>query len=125
MARLIPTADETGSIPGSVFTAPSGTAQFDDWIILKALIVLYAYSELTPLSQTSKTVKETEISYWPLRSIVEVLALRLSLHRSVQDLRLDLQSGSEHIEDAPSYQRYTIWLWLFNMAHYCSIVSGQ
>jgi len=56
---------------------------------------------------------------------VEVLALRLSIHRSIQDLRSDLESRSVlQPEKINSYKRYTVWLWLFNMAHYCSIVSG-
>lgn len=61
----------------------------------------------------------------PLKYAVEVLALRLALHRSIQDLRSDLRVKTTlPLESLSSYRRYTAWLWLFNMAHYCSIVSG-
>jgi hypothetical protein len=108
---------EISQYPRRIFAATSET-QLDDWINLKALIVLYAYSDLTPPSQTSKSVGDEFILYWPLKYAVEVLALRLTLHRSIQDLRSDLQAGSPlQPESIVSYRKYTVWLWLFNMAH--------
>jgi len=119
--RLLP---EISRYPREIFAAVQ-EGQPDDWVILKGLMVLYAYSDLTPPSQPPRSVGDKYILYWPLKYAVEVLALRLSLHRSIQYLRSDLQTSSTlRLESLSSYRNYTIWLWLFNMAHYCSIVSG-
>lgn len=110
--------------PREIF-APRREGQVSDWIIFKGLIVLFSYADLTPPSQVAKSVAEQDITYWPLKYAVEVMALRHSLHRSIQDLRSDIETRSMSApETITSYKKYTMWLWLFNMAHYCSIVSG-
>jgi hypothetical protein len=48
-----------------------------------------------------------------------VYAFRLSLHKSVEDLRADLRSNNPTpISDMTSYRRYTFWLQIFIMAQW-------
>lgn len=54
---------EISRYPRRIF-APPHEGQVDDWVILKALMVLYAYSDLTPPSQTSRSVSDQDILYW-------------------------------------------------------------
>lgn len=88
---------------------------------LKGLVILYSYAGCS--SPTPPSVSEIEKSqpesflYWPLKSLVEVYGLRLSLHRSLYDLQAELQSGAAlPITETLSYQKYTLWLQLFTMA---------
>jgi hypothetical protein len=96
----------------------SGRHQTNEMSTLKALIILYSYANTSPPSpQESETTRPEEILYWPLKSLVEVYALRLSLHRSVYDLQEELRSDmSNSIIESLSYQKYTIWLQLFVMS---------
>jgi|SRR6187402_74669 len=104
-------------VPKAALTTQVGGRPVDDLSTLKALFILYVYSDLTPPSQPSESSPKQDILFWPLKSVVEVYAVRLSLHRSVQDLKSELRSNPEGITTSKSYERYTYWLWLFSTAH--------
>jgi hypothetical protein len=96
----------------------SGRRHTDEMSTLKALIILYGYATTSPPSpQQTETERPEEILYWPLKSLVEVYALRLSLNRAVYDLQAELRSErSKPITESINYRKYTFWLQLFTMA---------
>jgi hypothetical protein len=110
--KLLP---EVTKIPASVFpTQPE--PHMDEMSTLRALAVLICYSDMTPVSKSSENRRSEGMLYWYLKNVMEVLAIRHSLHRSIQDLRLDLRSGTKNITDTESFRRYNFWLWLFDSA---------
>lgn len=116
---------EVARIPKDVYTAKLGTCHDDDLCLLKALIVISSYADLTPPSQAVRPSGKDSLSYWSIKSTAEMYGFRLSLHRSIQELKAELHTNlSANIYDTKAYQRYTYWLWLFNSSHYCSLVSG-
>jgi hypothetical protein len=115
---------EVSCIPKDVYTAKVGVNPEADLCLLKALVVLYSYADLNPPSQAARPSGKESLMYWSLKSAAEMYAFRLSLHRSIQELKLDLSNNSGNIYDTRSYQRYTYWLFLYNMSHYCSLVTG-
>jgi hypothetical protein len=96
----------------------TGRHQPNELSTLKALITLYNHAVASPPSpQESEKNRPEELLYWPLKSLVEVYALRLSLNRSVYDLQAELRSErSKQVINSPSYQKYIFWLQLFTMA---------
>jgi hypothetical protein len=84
---------------------------------LKALIVLYAYADLPGSSLDTDSSSPYNIPLWPIKSLVEAYALRLSLHRSVQGLKSDMLSSTGNILESSNFQKYLYWLWLFTSAH--------
>ncbi|KUJ11090.1 uncharacterized protein LY89DRAFT_739303 [Mollisia scopiformis] len=115
---------EVSLIPKDVYTAKVGVHHDDDMCLLKALTVLYAYADLTPPSQAARPSGKENLLYWSLKSAAEMYAFRLSLHRSIQELKLDMAANSGNIYTTKSFQRYTYWLFLYSMSHYCSLVTG-
>lgn len=103
-----------------------GSHQLNEISTLKALVILYFYANRSsPSLQDSETSRPEEILYWPLKSLIEVYAFRLSLHKSIEDFKAELQSNkSTPISEMASYRRYTFWLQIFSMAHCCSVSSG-
>jgi hypothetical protein len=99
-----------------------GSHQLNEISTLKALVILYFYANCSsPSPRASETSNPEEILYWPLKSLVEVYAFRLSLHKSVEDLKADLRSNKPTpISDMTSYRRYTFWLQIFIMAQWYS-----
>jgi len=89
----------------------------DEISSLSALIALYAYADFpSPSSHSSEVSGLGSTLFWPVKSLVEMYALRFSLHTSIQGLRSELRSETP-IGDAISYRKYTFWLQLFVMAH--------
>lgn len=115
---------EVCQIPKDVYTARLGNRHDDDLCLLKALIVLYAYADLTPPSQAARATGKESLLYWSIKSSAEMYGLRLSLHRSIQELKLELRTNIADVYNTISYRRYTYWLFLYNTAHYCSLVTG-
>jgi len=115
---------EVCQIPKDVYTAKLGRPNQDDMCLLKALVVLYSYADLTPPSQAARPSGKECLLYWSLKSAAEMYAFRLSLHRSIQELKIDLLSDTTDIYNTKSYERYTYWLLLYNMSHYCSLSPG-
>jgi hypothetical protein len=97
----------------------SGRSQTNDLSTLKALIILYSYANCSPPSAHDAGItRPEEILYWPLKSLVEVFALRLGLNRAAYDLQAELRvEKSNPITESTAYQKYTLWLQLFTMAH--------
>jgi hypothetical protein len=118
---------DVARIPKELFSRSRGGRQNDEMTILKALIVLYSYSDLTPPNEhKGEASSKEDILYWPLKSLIEVYGLRLNLHRSVQELKEELRTKSNvtGLIETLAYRRYTCWLWLFAMGHHSSVVSG-
>lgn len=102
-------------IQREIFNVQPGGRQGDGMSLLRALIVLYAYSDLTP--PTSDSSGKEDVLYWPLKSLIEVYGLKLSLHRSVQDLRAEIRAGRENVMETKAYKKYVIWIWLYTMSY--------
>jgi hypothetical protein len=96
----------------------SGRNSANEMSTLKALAILYTYANVSsPSPQDSETTRHEDILFWPLKSLVEVYGLRLSLNRSLYDLQAEMRSErSKPITESTSYQKYTFWLHLFTMA---------
>jgi hypothetical protein len=63
-----------------------------------------------------------ELSPWAIRSLTEMFALRISLHRSWDQVsRVRFESPSEALANA-SFRRYLLWLWLFTMSHHGALL---
>jgi hypothetical protein len=92
--------------------------QLNELSTLKALVILYFYANCSS-PQASESYRPEEILYWPLKSLIEVYAFRLSLHKSIEVLKAELQlNKSAPILDMISYRKYTFWLHIFVMAHW-------
>jgi hypothetical protein len=92
------------------------STQKSEFSILKALVILYTYADMPPSSQTVDTKGQNILPFWSLKALVEMHAQRLSLPRSVQDLQMEIASGSQSILETMAFQKYSYWLWLFTMA---------
>lgn len=94
------------------------------WTHLLAFAVIYAYRQIGASSNDSPDPAHDEyLNQWTLKSAVETFALRLSLHRSGEDVRTLLRNSVPDIATRPEYRRYIYWLWLFTMAHHHSLVT--
>ncbi|KAH8660280.1 hypothetical protein BX600DRAFT_499485 [Xylariales sp. PMI_506] len=97
--------------------------RLDELSTLKALGILNTYSEITPASRLGTEDHDGEqFSYWPLKYQMEMYALRLSLYKSAQSLKVDLAASMD--SDSKNYQLYLFWLQIFVNSHYCSILTG-
>jgi hypothetical protein len=112
--KLLP---EVSRIPKKIFLTQGGGSQLDELCTFKALCVLCYYSDLTPLSEASQSTGKEDVLYWPLKSLAEIYGLRMSLHRSVQELKSELASKSTGIVESKSFQRYVYWIWLYCTAN--------
>jgi hypothetical protein len=92
------------------------SCQKSEFSTLKALIILYTYADLPPSSQNTDPQVQPELPFWPLKALVELHALDLSLHRSVEELQFEIRSGSSNVVETMAFQKYTYWLWLFTMS---------
>ena len=96
---------------------PKKLAQSDELCTFKALCVLCHYSDLTPISEASRDTGKEDVQYWPLKSLAEIYGLRMSLHRSVQEVKSELTSNPARIIESKSFTRYVYWLWLYDTAN--------
>jgi hypothetical protein len=63
-----------------------------------------------------------EFSPWALRSTVESYSLRISLHRSWDQVsRVRFNTAAEALAN-PSFRRYLLWLWLYTMSHHGALL---
>lgn len=87
---------------------------------LKSLLILYNYAGCS--SPTTDKVEKSQpehLLFWPLKSLVEVYGLRLSLHRSYYDLQVELRTSGRRVSpitESLSYQKYIFWLQLFTLS---------
>lgn len=91
----------------------------ENWTLLQALAVLYAY----PTVAVSVQSAERSLSPWAVKSAVESCAMQMSLHQSITDLHALLKSGSTGISSSISYRRCFYWLWLFVKSRHHSIIT--
>lgn len=92
--------------------------EMDEIQYMKILLILFAYSKFgSPGSQSSLTVGG-DLLYWPLKSIVESNSLRISLHNSLQGIRVKLEVYPwRKVFETRCYEKYLLSLQLFLMAH--------
>lgn len=112
--KLLP---EISRIPKRLFLTQIGGLQQDELCTFKALCVLCHYSDLTPISEASQSTEKEDVLYWPLKSLAEIYGLRMSLHRSVQEVKSELASKPTGIVESKSFARYVYWLWLYDTAN--------
>lgn len=112
--KLLP---EVVKVPKGVLEMQSGNAHADELSTLKSLFILYLYADVTPPSGSLNVSACSEVQFWYLKSVIEVYAIRLGLHRSVQDLRAELRSRPQTVTETRTYQKYICWLFMFSCAH--------
>lgn len=72
---------------------------------------------LLPQNRLSLLIK-VNLKYWPLKYRIELCALRLSLHSSVQGLKTEIHNWSSNMSIQNNrYQAYLLWLQLFLTSH--------
>ncbi len=97
-----------------------GANQDDNWTLLQALGVLYAYPTIAAVSRQTG---EKYLSPWAVKSAVEICAMQLSLHRSVEDLDTLMKSGEPDISTSFAYRHTFYWLWLFVKSRHHSVIT--
>ncbi|KAH7314315.1 hypothetical protein BKA65DRAFT_516581 [Rhexocercosporidium sp. MPI-PUGE-AT-0058] len=94
----------------------------DEWTMLQALSVLYAYR--TAVSTVSSVEGSLEISQRSIKAYIETYAVNLSVHRSISGVKASLRAEDPEIMKTIAFKKYIFWLWLFNMSHHHSIITG-
>ncbi|KAL4862801.1 hypothetical protein BDV12DRAFT_202701 [Aspergillus spectabilis] len=92
----------------------------DNWTLLQALAVLYAYPEVVI---KSKNGQKQQLNLWRVKSAVETCAMQQSLHHSVEHLRALARSRELEIFTSLAYRRTFYWLWLFVKSRHHSIMT--
>jgi hypothetical protein len=92
----------------------------ENWTLLQALAVLYAYPEVA--IQSSKTQKR-QLSIWAVKSAVEACAMQQSLHHSIGHLRELAREDSSNATASQAYRRTFYWLWLFVKSRHHSVIT--
>jgi hypothetical protein len=95
-------------------------SQKENWTLLQALAVLYAYPRVAAVS---KQDGEKQMSPWAVKSAVETCAMQISLHQSVEDLKVLIKSREPDILSSLPYRRTFFWLWLFVKSRHHSILT--
>ncbi|KAL2828548.1 hypothetical protein BJY01DRAFT_255347 [Aspergillus pseudoustus] len=98
----------------------------EDLPYMKILLVLFAHSKFNSPSSQSSLAADDDILYWPLKAIIEMKALRLSMHGSLRDLKrtMSIDNSWPVVSASTAYIKYLISLQLFVMAHYSSVITG-
>lgn len=93
---------------------------------LQGLLLLYAYTEIPTAAQgpKSETEVQSELMFWPLKSLTESYAQRLRCHRSVEGVRAALKAEHGGLAKLTVFKMYSCWIWLFTMSHYVSLVTA-
>ncbi|KAL6691175.1 hypothetical protein J3F84DRAFT_387037 [Trichoderma pleuroticola] len=93
-----------------------------DIVSFRALVVLYAFSEIALPnieSPHSPYILPTQL----LKTVTEIYGTQLGLHRSIDGARAMLSLPHDQWQSSASYKRYTYWLWLFTMSHHSAIIT--
>ncbi|KAK4498079.1 hypothetical protein PRZ48_010735 [Zasmidium cellare] len=94
------------------------------WMQLQAYAILYAYRPSTDISNPSlDNDSDRRLNHWRLKSAIEDFAMRLGLHRALDEVRLQVKGGEENISDGYAFRKGTYWLWLFTMSHHFALVT--
>ena len=104
-------------------TSPKEMSEEENWTHLQALSVLYAYVQIPKSGPRVSMPNEEYLGHWTLKSTVENFALQLSLHRSIENVKLLLQNGCPDIAAKNCYRNSLYWLWLFTLSHHHSIIT--
>ncbi|KIW02647.1 hypothetical protein, variant [Verruconis gallopava] len=91
--------------------------------LFQAFAILSTYASPSD-AQTSESgaARYGELSPLALRSVIETFALRISLHRSWDQVScLRFKSPSDALASVP-FRRYLLWLWLYTMSHHGSLL---
>ncbi|KAH8701560.1 hypothetical protein BGW36DRAFT_355717 [Talaromyces proteolyticus] len=91
----------------------------DNWTLLQALAVLYAYPRVTAVSRHV----EKQINPWAVKSAIETRAMQVSLHESVENLNNLIKCHEPEIMSSHAYRRTFYWLWLFVKSRHHSILT--
>ncbi|KFZ05147.1 hypothetical protein V501_08638 [Pseudogymnoascus sp. VKM F-4519 (FW-2642)] len=94
--------------------------QNENWTLLQALAVLYAYPRVAAVS---KQDREKQMSPWAVKSAVETCAMQVSLHQSVEDLKALIESREPDILSSLPYRCAFFWLWLFVKSRHHSVLT--
>ena len=120
-ARYIPGGDVTRAKLVPTITAILRDKNFlprgddEEWTVLQALSVLYAYRPSGNGISTEETA--FEISQWSIKGYIETYSLHLGVHRSISALKASVRTGQPNITSSIGFKKYIYWLWLFNMSH--------
>ncbi|KAJ5919120.1 hypothetical protein N7466_010063 [Penicillium verhagenii] len=98
----------------------SHNTQEENWTLLQGLAVLYSYPRVSAVSVQGP---ERKLSLWAVKSAVETCAMQLSLHHSVEDLQVYLQSPGPEILASLPYRRSFYWIWLFVKSRHHSVIT--
>ncbi|KFY04541.1 hypothetical protein O988_00701 [Pseudogymnoascus sp. VKM F-3808] len=95
-------------------------SQKENWTLLQALAVLYAYPRVDAVSKQNG---EKQMSPWAVKCAVETCAMQISLHQSVEDLKSLIKSCEPDILSSLPYRRAFFWLWLFVKSRHHSVLT--
>ncbi|KAJ5552824.1 hypothetical protein N7494_002202 [Penicillium frequentans] len=98
----------------------SNNTQDENWTLLQALAVLYSYPSVAAVSGQGP---EKKLSLWAVKSAVETCAMQLSLHHSIEDLKMCAQSPGPDISSSLPYRRSFYWIWLFVKSRHHSVMT--
>lgn len=98
----------------------SNNTQDENWTLLQALAILYSYPSVAAVSGQGP---EKKLSLWAVKSAVETCAMQLSLHHSIEDLKIYIQSPGPDILSSLPYRRSFYWIWLFVKSRHHSVMT--
>lgn len=94
------------------------------WMILQAFAVLYNWASPQETDRNANNGDlDMELRQDALRSSMEMLALRWSVHRSEEEVTALLKQNSADLPRTFAFRKYCYWLWMFTTAHFHSLVS--
>lgn len=91
---------------------------------MQAYAVLYAYRPSTDISNPSlDKTSDRRLNHWRMKSAIEDFAMRLGLHRALDEVKVQMREGQENISQGHAFRKATYWLWLFTMSHHFALVT--
>lgn len=84
---------------------------------IQALIILYVFTRGQSMERSQDSSNSSELSFWLTKTTCEAFAMCTNLHRAVDGVKRQLQSGVPlNITDI-CVRKYLYWLWLFTASH--------
>jgi hypothetical protein len=92
-------------------------------MLFQAFATLSTYASPSD-AQTSASgaAKYGELSPWALKSLMEMFALRISLHRSWDQVSRQRYETATDALASPAFRRYLLWLWIYTMSHHGALL---
>ncbi|XMA07280.1 hypothetical protein WAI453_000071 [Rhynchosporium graminicola] len=105
---------------------PDGNSREKSISHMKALLILCSYTKISASSPRASNLRKHNISFWALKSYVELYAIQHSFFDSFQGLRAEIISPRKDtpIHETTAWHRYALWLQLFIVSHYASVVTS-